>query len=347
MDIVVTPFDAADDVAIERGYEILADARAAEAPDLPRYCRQRFVGGFRHPMPGEEQRHALAHLDDVPVGYLTVTLPQLENLENAQLTLAVHPGYGRRGVGRALYGYAVRLLRDLGRKRVVAETVSTLADPATGTAADPASGATPGDAFALAMGGHFALADVRRRLDVAAVDSPALDRLLDAARLRAAGYSVVRWPDRTPEEYVDDVAYLDSRLVGDAPLGDLTWDSPVPDVARLRGIEAGLEARGMRWYNCGVRHDATGRLVAWTMIGLAASCDWHAYQQITLVEPRHRGHRLGTIIKIENLRYALEREPALRFIDTYNAASNTYMISINEAMGFRPVAALHSWQATI
>ena len=159
--------------------------------------------------------------------------------------------------------------------------------------------------------------------------------------------SIVRWRGRTPDEYAADVAYLDSRLIGDAPLGDLTWEPPTPDVTRLRGMEAALDARGLYSYNCGARHDATGRLVAWTALGRNTSCDWHAFQQITLVEPRHRGHRLGTIVKIENLRHIRVHEPALRFIDTYNAAVNDYMISINEAMGFRAVAGLNSWQVTI
>jgi RimJ/RimL family protein N-acetyltransferase len=72
-----------------------------------------------------------------------------------------------------------------------------------------------------------------------------------------------------------------------------------------------------------------------------------AWQLITLVDPDHRGHRLGTVVKIENLRYILSHEPALRVIDTYNAAVNDHMISINEAMGFRPVDGLVSWQQSI
>jgi len=250
----------------------------------------------------------------------------------------VHPEHRRRGAGRALYEYAVRLVRDQGRKRLIGESIST----------PPGAAQTgPGDAFAAAIGAHAALADVRRRLDVTALDQAGLDRLLDAARARADGYSLVRWTGRTPDGYADDVAYLDSRLTEDAPLGDLTWEPPKPDVTRLRGVEAALAARRNRSYHSGMRHDATGRLVAWTMLAFTATSAWHAFQQITLVEPRHRGHRLGTIVKIENLRYALVHEPGLRVIDTYNAAVNDHMISINEAMGFRVVGGLNSWQSAV
>jgi hypothetical protein len=43
--------------------------------------------------------------------------------------------------------------------------------------------------------------------------------------------------------------------------------------------------------------------------------------------------------KVANLRYTLAQEPALWTIDTWNAESNTHMIAINEAVGFRAVDA--------
>ncbi|MFY1674870.1 GNAT family N-acetyltransferase [Plantactinospora sp. WMMB334] len=338
MDIVVTPLDVDDTAAVERAYEIEAAVRADVQPDMPPASRRRFVVGLRQGWPGDEQRPALGYLDGVPVGYLNVMLPQLENRENASLALVVHPGYARRGVGRALYEYAVRMLRDLGRKRVIGEVVNMNPD---------AAATMPGDAFAAAMGARPALADVRRRLDLTALDEPALDRLFTEGMARAGGYSIVRWRGDTPEEYAADVAYLDSRLIEDAPIGDLTWEPASPDVPRLREMEAVHRARGLEWYSSAARHDATGRLVAWTAISMNEGCDWHAFQQITLVEPGHRGHRLGTVIKIDNLRHIREHEPALRVIDTFNAASNDYMISINEALGFRAVAGLNTWQATL
>ena len=70
----------------------------------------------------------------------------------------------------------------------------------------------------------------------------------------------------------------------------------------------------------------------------------HAWQFLTVVDPAHRGHRLGLAVKLANLRYALGHEPALRVIDTWNAAANRHMIAINEALGFRPVDVWSKWQ---
>ena len=58
----------------------------------------------------------------------------------------------------------------------------------------------------------------------------------------------------------------------------------------------------------------------------------------------HRGHRLGMLIKAANLRLLRAESPRTRWLNTWNATSNTYMISINEALGFRPVDSWGEWQ---
>lgn len=339
MQTSVAAFDAADTQVAERAYEIEAACVAADLPDFPPVNRRRFFGEMSHPWPGTEVHRALGYLDGVPVGYLKIKFPTLENTDNAEVDISVLPQYRRRGVGRALHEYAVRMVRGKGRKRIFGRTVASLAGGPVRNEA--------GRAFALAMGATSALTDVRRRLDVRARDDAALDRLLADAWRRAAGYSLVRWQGATPPEYLDDVAYLDSRLLEDAPMGDLEWEPEKMDAARVRGVEAAFDAWGGRRYHAGIRHDATGRLVAWTTVECGSQAPWHAFQQITIVEPKHRGHRLGTIIKIENLRHVLAHEPDLRVIDTFNAAVNRHMISINEKMGFRPVDSWDNWQLAL
>ncbi|MFD2767620.1 GNAT family N-acetyltransferase [Micromonospora eburnea] len=339
MGITTVPFDAADSAALDEAYQIGAAAERADVPDFPPFCRQRFIVGARHPWPGIVQCRALARLDGVPAGYLALSLPQLDNTDNADLELRVHPAYRRRGVGRALHEYGLRLLREHGRKRVVGMTVSALPGGVARSAA--------GDAFAAAVGARPVLGNVRRRLDTGQLDHAALAGLAAEAQVSAAGYRTVRWRGDTPEEYAADVAYLDGRLLADAPIGDLEWEPERIDVERLRATERTLNARGRRRYHHGMVHEASGRLVAWTLIDLAPSTDWHAWQQITIVDPEHRGHRLGLLAKIENLRYVLHHEPALRVIDTWNAAENRHMIAINEQLGFRPVDAWTNWQRAI
>lgn len=324
---------------VEASYQIELAARAADVPDLPPPCRYGHERGFHHPWPGDRTGHWLGYVDDEPAGTAELTLPTLDNTDNALISLAVHPRYRRRGVGRALLAHVTALAAKEGRQRVMTESVQAL------PGGPPRAGV--GTAFGYAMGGHAALHEVRRRLDVSGVDWPSLDSLADRAWPRAQGYSLVRWRDRAPQEYVEDVAYLDGRLAADAPMGDLAWRPEKVDASRVRAGERVRAARGSRVYATGARHDATGRLVALTAITLEATIADHAWQQITLVEPGHRGHRLGLLIKIENLRYTLAEEPSLASVDTWNAAVNDHMISINEAVGFRPVDRWISWQRDV
>jgi GNAT superfamily N-acetyltransferase len=331
--------DPADDAAVEAAYEIDVAVRAHDLPDLPPPSRRRHVGTFRIPAPGLDVRHWLAYDGDHPAGWLSVELPLLDNLDNAYVQLLVHPAHRRCGVGRALYARGVEVASAAGRRRVMTQTHQPL---------DAEPGADgPGPAFARTVGLTAALTEVRRKLDLSTMDRVALDTRLAAAWTRADGYSLMQWTDATPDEYVADVAYLEGRLNADAPVGDLAIEPEKVDAERLRRMDETRAVRGLRTYNSAVRHEVSGRVVAWTALMLEREITQHAWQGITLVDPPHRGHRLGTIVKIANLQYARAAEPALRTVDTWNAAVNTYMIAINEAIGFRPVDAWVNWQGDV
>ena len=70
----------------------------------------------------------------------------------------------------------------------------------------------------------------------------------------------------------------------------------------------------------------------------------NAFQEMTIADPGHRGHRLGTIIKIENQRLLRRYRPMQRYVHTCNAESNDFMIDINEAVGYRVVDAWVGYQ---
>jgi GNAT superfamily N-acetyltransferase len=263
----------------------------------------------------------------------------LDNLHMAHVDLTVHPEHRRRGVGRALHSEAVAFARSQGRRRINGQYVTQLPG---GAPREDAPGA-----FADAVGAKIALPEVRRRLDLDTVDTAAWADLLADAWTHARGYSVVRWVGAAPEQYVADVAALDGRLLLDAPMGELDLEPEKVDVARIRGNEETARNRGRRLYHVGVRHDASDRLVAWTTIAFLADTTSHAWQLITIVDPEHRGHRLGLIAKIDNLEHTLAHEPGLRDVNTWNAAENTHMIAINETIGFRAVDGWVGWQQEI
>jgi len=333
MDIEVRAIDPHDDGALAAHHSVSVAVDAHDVPDFPQPCPVFYAGMLRYPKRSVQRFAWLAYLDGEPVGTLDLSLPMLDNTGNADVELGVHPAHRRRGVGRVLYEQAVAAAREHGRVRLISGAVTTL------PGGPPRSEA--GGAFAEAMGAKNALLDVRRRLDLSTVDVAALPFV------EAPGYSILYWREHAPEEHLDDIGRLDGRLVTDAPQGDLVLEVPVIDADRVREEHEAYGRRGQRAYQAGIRHDASGALVAWTTLVMEATTPDHAWQHITIVDPDHRGHRLGMWVKVANLRYLVAHEPGVRVIDTWNAATNTHMIAINEAVGFRPVDAWTAWQQEI
>jgi GNAT superfamily N-acetyltransferase len=311
-------------------YEIYRVCEERDKPDVPPLGLEHFVARHANPFPGAENEHYLAWIDGRPVGYLWIELPVLDNLDNANIELSVLPAYRRRGAGRALLELARERLRLLGRKNLIGPTMSRHPD---------------GALFAAAMDARPALEEVRSRLDLRTIDRAGHDALLADAWRHAEGYRLILWTGVPPEEIIDDVAYLDGRLNADAPVGDLAWEPENVDAAKIREGELRAARRGRVSYHAGALHG--DRLVAWTRIAGDGTDPAHAWQNITLVDPAHRGHRLGMLVKLANLAHVRELRPGLEAIDTFNAASNEHMLRINRALGFRVLDSMTFWQLTV
>ncbi len=257
----------------------------------------------------------------------------LDNLNTATGEILVAPGHRRRGIGRALLSHLRSEAIGRGRIRLVVP-VSQPLDPA---APDPAG------QFAVAAGAAQALVETRRRLHVDSMNAAVLARIEAQAHAKSRDYSLVQWVGGTPQRSLDDIAYLTGRMSTDAPLDDLQWEAEVYDAQRMRSRDTSCLARRLHMVTTAAVDNA-GRLVAFTQIVGFATSPWFADQWDTIVAPEHRGHRLGTLIKVVNLRHARALRPELRVIDTSNADSNPYMVRINEAMGFRPHHRIGEWQ---
>jgi GNAT superfamily N-acetyltransferase len=337
-DLRIVELDVDDPAAVDAAFTIGNEAIIADLPDFPPNCREEHEVRIRVPMPSSERHTFLAYRGAEPVGLVQVDLPVHENLDKSILDVLVLKQHRRQGVGRALYQHAVDFGLARGRTSVMGFSVITDRDGA------PIGSSAP---FAAAIGHENKLLDVRRRFDLSTADDDELDRLLAESWPKAAGYSTVQWGNLPPEELLADLALLDSSFVDEIPTGELDYEPEKIDADRLRRSSAVRAQYGARRYETGIVHEATGRLVAWTAMRVAKTIDWHAWQLITLVHPEHRGHRLGMIAKVVNLRTLRAQEPAVRVIDTFNAEVNAHMIGINEAMGFRAVDRWANWQASV
>jgi len=329
--VTVKALDPTDAVGLKAWYDVQAAASRHDVPDFPVESLRRHMMRFAKPWPNMTEHALLALEDDAVVGFASATLPTLENTGTLYLDLRVHPDHRRRGIGTQLLDEIYAIARDQDRKLIEIQTTVSLPG---GVVRDEA-----GSAFVSRLANAPALHEVRRRWSA--------DRAPAATTQLATGYSLIYWRDRSPDDVVDGIAALDSRLLLDAPTGDLQVEPEKFDVERVRANEASRRDRGDRFFCAAARDDATGVVAAYTMISFDSGIDDHAWQQITIVDPQHRGRRLGLAVKLANHEYVRSHEPLLRDIDTWNAVSNTHMIAVNEQLGYRPVDAWQIWQIPV
>lgn len=330
----IREFDPARD--IDGWLAVEAAATAVDVPDTPSLCRHELVGALAAPWAGMRSERWVAEVDGRVVGELVLDTHLLDNRENRELRLVVHPEFRRRGIGTALLGVAAERSRSTGGTRLMADSVRQL----PGGPDRPVAASR----FAATVGAKLGQTEIRSRLDVSTVDISGLPGRAAELAAAAPGYSVRSWCGAAPEDVVGGLATLNSRFLSEAPLGDLAWEPQEYDVARERADERAREVRGRRSYQTVARHDASGEVVANTDLVGADCHTWHMHQEITLVLPEHRGHRLGTLVKLANLAQAKAAVPELTAIDTGNAEENEHMLAINRAMGFRPVDLWDGWQ---
>ena len=327
MPIAIAPLADSD---LDAQYRIYRASWEADVPDIPFASRRSFDAMNARPWPGNDFEQYVATLDGVAAGCLRMRMPTLDNVHTAKVDVLVDPQHRRHGIGSALLAKAIERVRANGRTHLIAETTDHRPD---------------GGAFAVAAGARAGLAETRSRLDVPPSDQTRLDDLLTESWTHAAGYELVQWVGVPPEAYLDDVAYLDSRLNLDAPQGDLTIEAEKIDGDRVRANEEHRIALGQTSWHTGVAQ--AGRLVAWTTVSGSDDNPTQAWQQITIVDPEHRGHRLGLIVKLENLRHVRRGRPELTAIDTFNATANDHMLAINDTMGFRRADEWMQWQLRV
>ena len=90
-----------------------------------------------------------------------------------------------------------------------------------------------------------------------------------------------------------------------------------------------------------------GPLVAFTDIDTTRHDPANSFQWDTLVRREDRGHRLGTLVKVAILEQLLDVAPEARRVHTWNADTNSYMVSINELLGFRIARQESAWRLDV
>lgn len=313
---------------VQAAVALLEAAHDRDFPDGPKVSLSWERGRMRVAWPGSIEERWVAVCDDEVRGVLVVELPERDNVTSARIELTVHPSSRRQSIGSALLDHARARSCAAGRKLLIVEAVM--------------GGGT--ETFLRRHGAMPGIVEHRQRMAVEPDGPVRWDRLLSDALPQSDGYTVVRWGSVTPDEFAEGMTYLRARMTTDAPQDQLDWKPEFWDAGRIRDWDQAAIAWGRRGYTTAVVHDASRSLVAYTTLSYAEDDPTVAWQWNTLVEPAHRGHRLGTVVKVKNLQFALEMEPGTRTVITSNAESNGPMNAINFELGFRPIDRWGRWQ---
>ncbi|MBM7479738.1 GNAT family N-acetyltransferase [Oerskovia jenensis] len=283
-------------------------------------------------------------------GAAIVWLATDANTHLAYVTLMVRPTLEGRGIGETLLARAEEIARADGRTTVIVPSNHSPEPPPGPGALDAPTGAgrvpaaSRGARFALGHG--YALEQVERasvlRLPVAPERLDTLER--EATRAAGDDYRLHTWWDEVPAAWQDQVAILWTRMSTDVPSADLDVEESPWDAARVRSYLADMAGRHQHVLVTVAEHVPTGTLTAFSVLQIPVSDVLFAFQEDTLVLREHRGHRLGMLVKVANLRAYAERRPGERRINTWNAQENEHMLAINVALGFEPVGVAAVWQ---
>ena len=309
--------DASDRATTAACFEIVRAADAVDDPDGPPWSLKRLRGWLEHPTDPIEIWIAVDETTGAHHGWCFLRLPERENRDRVNASVDVRPSSRRRGIGTALLSHAAERAEAAGRSVLAGEAFQ-----------GPA-----GAAFAARVGATAGLVEARRVLALGQIPAGRITDLRERASRAAAGYSLVSWDGRTPDEYLARCAEVENAMA-DAP-HDAGEENEVWDADRYREqIDDLREARGRHVYTLAALHDASGEMAAVTAVEADPDNPAWGHQQLTAVIRKHRGHRLGLLVKTAMLDWLATAEPQLERIVTGNAAVNQHMIAINDQLGY-------------
>lgn len=324
------PREAPD--ALLRDYWALQEALHAERlPDDPPLPFEVLAGRLRNEPPYVRSHVLLARdaAHRAAVGAATIGMDTSgENAHMAQFGVEVLPSFRRRGLGRRLLRFVAEAARDQGRRRLLCGTTDLVPS---------------GAAFLRAAGAEPGLEQRHSQLVLAELDRDLLRRWQAQAQERAAGFELLAWDDKYPDEQIEAFATL-CEVMNSAPRGELELDDQTITPAKVRQWLAMMHAAGVSVWTMIARERATGALVGMTELLTTPGREAILNQGATGVEPAYRNLGLGRWLKAAMLERVLQERPEARFVRTDNAEMNAPMLAINDALGFRPFMTATIWQ---
>lgn len=302
----------------------------ADSPWNEPGTRRQFHAMLTHGWDGEPPRFWVGLEGGEPIAFGNVWTSAYDNLDHAWFGVDVRPDLRRRGLGTQMLSFLESVAREEDRPKVGMGSWES----------ESLAG------FAARHSYERASQGIQRRQDLTELPDGWHDLLDEALAGKAAAYEVATVSGALPEGEIEAMVRLWGDI-NDAPTDDLDIEDEVFSADRLRGYEAAQTAAGMRLRHVVARHRETGDLGGHTVVAVEEERPHRAHQHDTTVARAHRGHRLGLVLKASMMDLLLREEPQVRTVDTWNAESNSYMIAVNEQLGYRVMGREVSYQRTL
>ena len=363
-------------------FDEAAERTLGEVADLVRRSREAIWGTGQLSNEAEDIFHDLhdpwervvllgAFLEDRLVGRAEIRLPLVVHTRSAVVLVTVDPECEDRGVGLELLAAAEQLSGAEARRRVTLQSEhpgpgDLQGDGRIGSPTGTMAQVSPEDWITASDGsGRLPLSNRQTRFAQRAgytlrtvSDVSRLSVPLDPEEMRrlgqdvlasegAEGYRTHVWKDEAPEQWLESLARLHSRIPSDAFAAPEVWDPEPWDAERVRRTEALRSSGGDRSLMAVMEHIPSGELVGMTEVVVPRPHRGAGLQDETVVLREHRGRRLGLRLKLENLRQIARETPGVESIYVWTHSGNTRMNWVNRRLGSVVVGRSAVWERAI
>lgn len=331
MKIEAFDIDTATDDELRARYEFGNRIDTEMDPETPPTPYDAWLKHMKTKSAFHESHRWTARVGDTIAGYAYLGLSRTDdNRHLCRGDIGVATEFRRQGVGRALLAEIVKMAEADGRTVLGGGTVQ----------------GHESEQFLKAMGLEQKLLDRRSRLHIDRIPEGLLDKWLAEADEKAQGYSLIEIEKKCQPEYRERLIKVFNAM-NDAPREGLDREDEFVTMEQLDDWERQSEETGGEQSLLVVMHDETGEFAGYTHIAWEPAVPQVLWQEGTAVEAAHRGHAIGRWLKAANIRAVQVKNPEAKFIDTWNAGSNKWMLAINDDLGFAPYIWYTAWQGKV